>query len=65
MDKLQSKLEQIESAIARGVLKVRHGEEMVEYRSLSEMIRIANRLKQMISKTSNSKTIQLSFSKGL
>jgi len=40
MDNLQSKLEQIESAIARGVLKVRHGDEMVEYRCLSEMIRI-------------------------
>jgi len=65
MENLQSKLEQIESAIARGVLKVRHGEEMVEYRCLSEMIRIANRLREMISKTYNHKTIQISISKGL
>jgi hypothetical protein len=41
----QEKLDALEDAISQGVLEVEYSDKRVKYRTLNEMIRIANRMK--------------------
>jgi hypothetical protein len=44
----QTDIDNLEAAIARGVKKVKQGDEEVEYRSLSEMERTLRRMRQSV-----------------
>lgn len=53
----------LENAIAEGVLKVEYGDKKVEYRSLNEMIRIRDIIKQALGDGKPRRTYA-AFSKG-
>lgn len=60
-------LEALESAIAQGVTKVKYADKEVEYRSLDDMIRLRNIMRQELGMSGGiaSRRTLAEFSKGL
>jgi len=57
-------LEAIEKAIAEGTLTVRYDNKEVRYRSLDEMIRIRDMIRQELGMSEKSTRLKANFSKG-
>lgn len=53
----QAQLDALEEAIAAGVLTVKHGDKIVTYRSLAEMLRLADLIRQALASTSSRRQI--------
>lgn len=62
----QTQLDALETAIAEGVLTVRYQDKQVTYRSLDEMIRVRNLMRESLGiVTRSSVEVKPEFSKGL
>jgi len=53
----QAQLDALEEAIAAGVLTVKHGDKIVTYRSLAEMLRLADLIRQALASASSRRPI--------
>ena len=58
-------LKKLETAIAQGVLRVKYTDKEVEYRTLSDMFAIRERMKKSLSGSSKLKSFTVVSSKGL
>ena len=58
-------LRKLEKAIAQGVLRVKYTDKEVEYRTLSDMFTIRERIKKSLSGSSKLKSFTVISSKGL
>lgn len=65
---LQARLEKLDAAIASGVLKIAHGDELLTYRNMAEMMQARAAIQQLIAASGSSnivRTFQFSSDKGL
>lgn len=60
----QAQLDALEAAIASGVLTVRHGNELVQYRTLDEMLRARDVMRAALSAVKRPMTHVAGFSRG-
>ena len=60
----QQQLDALNAAIASGATELQMGQERIRYRSIDEMIRIANRLEKQIGKTRRA-VLTPTYDKGL
>jgi hypothetical protein len=60
-----ARLESIEAAIASGTTDVSYGDKSVKYRSLSELIRIRDELRNVLGVTGTSRRSVAGFDSGL
>ena len=62
----QTQLDELEEAIAAGVLTVKHGDKLVTYRSLAEMLRLADLIRQALAAPSSRRPLcgYISHSRG-
>jgi hypothetical protein len=58
-------LDALEAAIAEGALKVEYGDKKVEYRSLNEMIRIRDIIKNALGLNATPRRTFAEFNKGI
>jgi hypothetical protein len=61
----QEQLDSLEQAIADGTLTVKYQDKLITYRSLEEMIRIRDLMRQSLGIASITVRVKASFSKGL
>lgn len=61
----QSDLDALETALAKGVRRVRYSDKEVEYQSIDDMIKVRELMRQQLSVTTRPQRIYARFSKGL
>lgn len=60
----QTDLDALETALAKGVRRVRYSDKEVEYQSIDDMIKVRELMRQQLSQSARPQRIYASFSKG-
>ncbi len=61
----QDQLNKLDEAISQGALRVKYADKEVEYRSLDEMMRIRELMRQELGLNTKSRRVPVAYSKGL
>ena len=61
----QTQLDNLEDAIAKGVLEIKYNDKVIKYRSLKEMITIRNETRKSLGQVKNPSRLLIETDKGI